>query len=111
MKNFITQISNPPTKVMVIGPMFTPEAKVIAETSALYNLVEVGNNSLHCRAGIDYDVNKTMLTFSLLPPRNHQPLEIFYANHGLLNNRQAMRTVGVIHVGGGGGCRQCNRAS
>ena len=41
MKNFITQISNPPTKVMIIGPMFTPEAKVIAETSALYNLVEV----------------------------------------------------------------------
>ena len=41
MKNFITLISNPPTKIMVIGPMFTPEAKVIAQTSALYNLVEV----------------------------------------------------------------------
>ncbi|KAI0232042.1 Gamma-aminobutyric acid type B receptor subunit 2, partial [Lamellibrachia satsuma] len=26
---------------MVIGPMFTPEAKVIAETSALYSLVEI----------------------------------------------------------------------
>ena len=44
MKNFITQISNPPTKVMIIGPMFTPEAKVIAETSALYNLVEVSTH-------------------------------------------------------------------
>ena len=42
MEEFITQISNPPTKVMIIGPMFTPEAKVVAETSALYTLVEVG---------------------------------------------------------------------
>ncbi|KAI0240075.1 Gamma-aminobutyric acid type B receptor subunit 1 [Lamellibrachia satsuma] len=41
VKEFITQISNPPTKVMIIGPMFTPEAKVIAETSALYSLVEI----------------------------------------------------------------------
>ncbi|KAI0230313.1 Gamma-aminobutyric acid type B receptor subunit 2 [Lamellibrachia satsuma] len=41
VKEFISQISNPPTKIMVIGPMFTAEAKVIAETSALYNLVEI----------------------------------------------------------------------
>ena len=51
MKAFITQISSPPTKIMVIGPMFTPEAKVIAETSALYNLVEVRKQNIYTTKG------------------------------------------------------------
>jgi len=59
VKEFITQISNPPTKIMVIGPMFTPEAKVIAETSALYNLVEVRTH--HSTKGVGCTVNNEVL--------------------------------------------------
>ena len=59
VKEFITQISNPPTKIMVIGPMFTPEAKVIAETSALYNLVEVRIQ----RTTLGWESMSTMLCF------------------------------------------------
>ncbi len=41
MKAFVDQVSAPPTKIMVLGPSFTSQAKVIAEVAPFYNLVEV----------------------------------------------------------------------
>ena len=48
MKEFMAQIANPPTKIMLIGPVYTPEAKVLAETAPLFSLVQVRISSTHC---------------------------------------------------------------
>ena len=44
----MAQIANPPTKIMLIGPVYTPEAKVLAETAPLFSLVQVRIDSTHC---------------------------------------------------------------
>ncbi len=41
VKAFVDQVSEPPTKIMVLGPSYTSQAKVIAEVAPYYNLVEV----------------------------------------------------------------------
>ena len=41
MKAFIDQVSNPPTKLMILGPTFSSQAMVVADTAAHYNLVQV----------------------------------------------------------------------
>lgn len=41
VKLFIEQISSKPTKVAILGPFYSSQAKVVAETASYYNLLQV----------------------------------------------------------------------
>ena len=41
MEAFIEQLHTPPVKLMIIGPSYTPQAEVMAETAPRYNLINV----------------------------------------------------------------------
>ena len=40
-KAFVDQVYTDPTKLMILGPSFTSQAKVIAEMAPYYNLLDV----------------------------------------------------------------------
>ena len=41
MKAFIDSISHEPTKIAMIGPIFSSQTEVLAQTAGYFNLVEV----------------------------------------------------------------------
>ncbi len=46
MKGFIEEISQPPTKILMLGPTYSPQAEVVADVAGHYNLLQVRYNLL-----------------------------------------------------------------
>ena len=41
MKAFMDEIFSPPTKIAILGPVFSSQGKIVAGIPAFYNLLEV----------------------------------------------------------------------